>query len=348
MKILIVKPSSLGDVIHALPTVNLLRRHFFHAKISWLINDSLADILNESPVVDEVIPFQRKRWGQPHRLGEFFGLLRELRARKFDLVVDLQGLLRSGIITRATGAKQRVGLSDAREGAKHFYTETVKIPTPRLHAVDRYLLAAQHLNAGREPIQFPLGHPATARVAVDKLVGGEGRFIALNPSARWASKLWGEASFGALAASVAGEFPDTKIVFVGGGDDCARVESVARASRLRPEQIINAAGRTSLSELTELLRRCAALVTNDSGPMHIAAAVGTPVVALFGATDPALTGPYSHGGIHHKIVRSGVACSPCLKPHCHHTPRMECMTKIEPPQVLRELQSALKGHHAAQ
>jgi lipopolysaccharide heptosyltransferase I len=347
VKILIVKPSSLGDVIHALPTVNLLRRHFFHAKISWLINDTFADILSECPVVDEVIPFRRKRWGQPHRVGEFIGFLRELRGRKYDLVVDLQGLFRSGIVTRATGAKQRVGLSDAREGAKHFYTETVKIPTPHMHAVDRYLLAAQHLNAGREPVQFPLGHPKPAQEAVDKLLGGDARFIAVNPTARWASKLWGEQSFAELASIVVKEFPETKVIFIGGNEDRARVESVARASRLRDDQFINAAGRTSLSELTELLRRCAALVTNDSGPMHIAAAVGTPVVALFGATDPALTGPYLHGGIHHKVLRSGIPCSPCLKPHCHHKPRMECMTKITPNEVMKELHSALKGHHVA-
>jgi len=348
VKILIVKPSSLGDVIHALPTVNLLRRHFFHAKISWLINDALADILNECPLVDEVISFRRRRWGQPQRVGEFIGFLSDLRHRQFDLVVDLQGLLRSGAITRMTGAKRRVGLSDAREGARHFYNDIVKIPTPHMHAVDRYLLASQHLNAGREPVQFPLGHPKAARDAVDQLLGGDGRFIAVNPSARWESKLWAEKSFGELAALVVKEFPETKLIFIGGAEDRARVESVAQASRLLPDQFINAAGRTSLSELTELLRRCAALVTNDSGPMHIAAAVDTPVVALFGATDPALTGPYSHGGIHHKVLRSGIPCSPCLKPRCHHTPRMECMTKIEPQQVLRELQSALKTHHVAQ
>jgi lipopolysaccharide heptosyltransferase I len=347
VKILVVKPSSLGDVIHALPTVSLLRRRFFHAKISWLIKDALADILNECPVVDEVILFQRKRWGRARHSSEFIGFLRELRRRQFDLVVDLQGLWRSGLITGATGAKRRIGLSDARECARHWYTETVKIPTPRMHAVDRCLLAAQHLDAGREPIQFPLGRPKAARDFVDRLLGSEGPFIGLNPCARWHSKLWGNDSYAALAAELTRQMPEAKIVFVGGVEDRQRIASVARASGAPSDRFIDAAGRTSLSELTELLRRCAAVVTNDSGPMHIAAAVGTPVIALFGATDPALTGPYSHGGIQHKVLRAVVPCSPCLKPRCHHTPRMECMTRIEPSRVFTELQSMLREHHAA-
>jgi lipopolysaccharide heptosyltransferase II len=302
--------------------------------------------------VDEVIPFRRKRWGQLRHQGEFLGFLRELRRRKFDLVVDLQGLFRSGLITAAAGAPRRIGLSDAREGARLFYTEQVRVPSARVHAVDRYLLAAQHLDAGREPVQFPLGRPKSALAAVDKLlqehsITDKTRLVAFNPSARWQSKLWPEEKFAELAELAANEISDSTIVFIGNAEERIRVESVARASRLRPDRFLNTAGRTSLSELTELLRRCAVLVTNDSGPMHIAAAIGTPIVALFGATDPALTGPYSHGGVRHKILRSGISCSPCLKPHCRHTPRMECMTLIEPRKVLNEVFEALNQRHAA-
>src|SRR5689334_8377199 len=122
MRLLIVKPSSLGDVVHALPTVARLRRRFPEARISWLINDTLVSLLRGCPVVDDVIPFSRQEFGRWTRAPATLRFLRQLRARQFDLVVDLQGLLRSGIITRATGARRRLGLADAREGARLFYT----------------------------------------------------------------------------------------------------------------------------------------------------------------------------------------------------------------------------------
>jgi heptosyltransferase-1 len=296
----------------------------------------------------------RREWSKPAHWPGFLKFLGDLRQRRFDLVVDLQGLFRSGLITGATGARRRVGLSDAREGARLFYTECVRITARRMHAVDRYLLAAQHLDAGREPIQFPLGHPKAVRERIDKLFQGNSvddgaNLVAVNPGARWASKLWPADRFAALAGAVMEEIPNARIVLVGGPQEREKAESIMAAmtrTETKPPPV-NAAGWTSLSELTEILRRCAVLVTNDSGPMHIAAAVGTPVVALFGATDPAMTGPYPCGGVPHKVLRSGISCSPCLKPHCHHTPRMECMTLIEPTNVLAEVIQILRHHHSA-
>ncbi|HUK83093.1 MAG TPA: glycosyltransferase family 9 protein [Verrucomicrobiae bacterium] len=302
MRILIIKPSSLGDVVHALPTVTRIRKKFPDAHIAWLINTELASLLKNCPVINQRIEFHRLNYS---RLP---ALLWRLRRERFDIVVDLQGLLRSGMMTWATRAPRRIGLSDAREGARSFYNEIVSVP--RTHAVDRYLLAADHLGCDTGPVEFPLGIAPPFR----------DRLIAINPSARWLTKLWGDGRFTELVRRL----PHARVVLTGSAGERTRIERIALGCR-------NLAGGTDLFELAELYARCCVVIANDSGPMHIAAAVGTPVVAIFGPTDPALTGPY---GKQHVVLRSGIACSPCLKEHCTHIPRMECMSLVTVDQVL--------------
>ena len=273
MRILIVKPSSLGDVIHALPTVNLIRQKFPEAHIAWLINSELSSLLKHCPVINDRIEFHRRD------SGTWWPMLRRLRQERFDLVVDLQGLLRSGFFTFATGAARRVGLSDAREGARVFYNEVVNVP--RIHAIDRYLLAAQHLGCPEGLVVFSLG------------VGDRKRdgLIALNPLARWETKVWGDENFSALLERL----PVERVVLIGSARERDRIESINRG-RAR-----NLADQLDLFALAELYRQCAVVISNDTGPMHLAAAVGTPVIALFGPTDPALVGPYGTG---HVVIRS--------------------------------------------
>jgi lipopolysaccharide heptosyltransferase I len=322
MRILIVKPSSLGDVVHALPTVARIRKKFPDAHIAWLVNDNLVPLLERTPVINEIIPFYRQQ------LTKFPIHLKQLRAGKFDLVVDLQGLLRSGVMTFATLAPRRVGLSDAREGARMFYNETVAVP--RIHAVDRYLLAATHLGCTDTAIEFPLGIPPISNLKsqISNLP------IAINPSARWTTKLWSDDKFAELIRRL----PRERVILTGSANDRDRIEKILGGTRgacAEPRSVAsdapcNLAGKTGLLQLAELYSRCALVITNDSGPMHIAAAVGTPVVAIFGPTDPTLTGPY---GKQHTIVRAGANCSPCLKKRCNHRPPMECMDKITVEQV---------------
>ena len=318
-RILIIKPSSLGDVVHALPTVNLIRRRFSDAHISWLINDSLVSLLKNCPIIDETIVFPRHDWAELPRL------VRQLRRGRFDLVVDLQGLLRSGLMTWTTLARRRVGLSDAREGARFFYNEVVKVHCT--HAVERYLCAARHLGCGDGPTEFPLGSSDADRKHVDELLSAlrsplsaPRSFMAINPSARWPTKLWGDEKFAALIQ----QLPRERVVLTGAAADVPRANQMCSGC-------INIAGKTNLAQLAELFRRCAVVISNDSGPMHIAAAVGTPVVAIFGPTDPELTSPY---GKQQVVLRAGIPCSPCMKDHCTHTPRMECMTLVTVEQVL--------------
>jgi lipopolysaccharide heptosyltransferase I len=309
MRILIIKPSSLGDVVHALPTVNLIRRRFPDAHISWVINDTLAPLLKNCPIIDEIIPFERWRFGSLAQLPRLAGFLRTLRRRQFDVIVDLQGLLRSGIISWVTWAPRRIGLSDAREGARLFYNEIVEVP--HTHAVDRYLLAARHLGCDSAPVEFPLG--------VSAQIKSEG-LIAVNPSARWTTKLWGSDKFAELLERLSRE----RVVLTGSAPEREEIGNIAHGCR-------NLAGQTDLFQLAELYRRCAVVITNDSGPMHVAAAVGTPVVAIFGPTDPALTGPY---GGQHAVLRAGIPCSPCFKDHCANKVHMECMKLVTVQQVL--------------
>lgn len=303
MRILIIKPSSLGDVVHALPAVNLIRRRFPDAHISWLIRDSLESLLKNCPLINERIKFPR------HDYARFPVLLWRLRRARFDVVIDLQGLFRSGVMAGATRAPRRIVLADAREGARWFYNEIV--PVQRAHAVERYLLAAKHLGCETTPIEFPLGVPARAET--------EG-LIAVNPSSRWKTKLWGDDKFAELVQRL----PSKRVVLTGSVADRLRCDFIAQGRR-------NVAGGTDLFELAELYSRCSVVITNDSGPMHVAAAVGTPVVAIFGPTDPTLTGPF---GKQHVVLRSGIPCSPCMKDYCTHTPRMECMQKVTVEQVL--------------
>jgi lipopolysaccharide heptosyltransferase I len=306
-RILIVKPSSLGDVVHALPAVNLVRTQYPRAHIAWLINPEFKTILHRNPVIDSVIEFPRRN---PAALPS---LIRHLRRAQFDTVIDLQGLLRSGLLAFATGAHRRIGMSDSREGARLFHNEIV--PVARCHAVDRYLAVAQHLGCPTSPVLFPLGIDLPAR---------KENWIAVNPSARWATKLWGDDRFAELVKRL----PRNRVVLTGSQADRARIDRIAHGCR-------NLAGQTTLLELADLYARCAVVVTNDTGPMHIAAAVGTPVVAIFGPTDPDLTGPY---GTRHTVLRTGIPCSPCFRDRCRHVPHMECMSAISVDQVIDAIQ----------
>ena len=306
-RILILKPSSLGDVIHALPTVHRIRQRYPQAHLAWLVNTAFISLLKHCPIIDEIIPFPR------HEYRRLPGLIRRLRRARYDVVVDLQGLLRSGLLAALAGAPRRIGLSDAREGAGFFHNEIIAVP--RIHAVDRYLRAAVHLGGEAGPVEFPLG-----------LAPGSGSagYLAIHASARWPTKLWGDDKFAELIR----QLPQERIILTGSAAEAERIGRLAQGAR-------NLAGQTDLFELAEWYRRCAVVVTNDSGPMHLAAAVGTPVVAIFGPTHPALTGPYGSG---HTVLRAALPCAPCFNGRCTNPDSMACMKAIRVAEVLAAVQ----------
>jgi lipopolysaccharide heptosyltransferase II len=275
--------------------------------------------------------------------------IRAVRAGRFDVVVDLQGLLRSAVLGGMSGAPVRIGFANGREGSPWFYTDRIPVPAASIHAVDRYLLIARALGAEPDkpgPSAFPLPHDAGAEAKMDALLAAVDVqmgtvLVALNPSARWPTKRWPAESFAAVGDRLQQQV-GVRVVVVGGAEDRPVVEAMMRAMRTAP---IDLAGKTTMKELIALLRRLQLFITNDSGPMHLAAAVGTPVIVLFGPTDPARTGPYGDG---HTILRSGIPCSPCFSRRCMNAVTMECMTAIHPQQVIESATKLLKGEELCQ
>jgi heptosyltransferase I len=324
VKILVVKPSSLGDIIHALPTVRILRHAFSQADIAWLVNDGFAPLLEGCPVINRIIPFARRRYATLDGCVELGHFVKSLRRERFDWVIDLQGLLRSSLITLFSGARRRTGLSDAREGATSFYNDLVKIPPLHLHAVDRYLMLPRQLGLEVDRVEFPLApDPRGPKAARESL-------ILINPGARWLTKRWPAPRFSELVACLAARWPDHRIAIIGSADERLGCEAIAKAAHA-PVEVL--AGRTTLPQLMDLMRRARLLVSNDSGPMHLAVAVGTPVVGIFGPTNPRLTGPYPASV--HAVLYAAKPCSPCLKGVCKPPVKeMECMTAIGVTEVV--------------
>ncbi|MDH5510028.1 MAG: glycosyltransferase family 9 protein [Nitrospinota bacterium] len=320
---LIIKPSSFGDVIHALPVARAIKLAAPHVKVDWVISDSLTDLVAMFPYVDTFIPFKRARWTKwwrPSVLADIVAQVREARKKEYGAVIDLQGLLRSGLMTLACRAKVKVGFSTAREGAWLFYNDNIPVTPEAVHAVDRYMSALKALgienNAG---VKYDLVESEEDKAWAESDLPTE-PFVAINPNARWAAKRWPLARFGHLCRELQKKM-GYRIVIIGGLDDMA---DGARLALLAGDWARDLTGKTSPGRLAALLRRAKALFTNDSGPLHLAVAVGTPSVSFFGPTDPAKTGPYGPG---HIVLRSGRECSPCFKKTCPYN--HECMADIQ-------------------
>ncbi len=332
-RIALIKPSALGDIVHALPVLTALRRRYPAAHIAWVVNAAYEPLLRGHPDLDETLPFDRAagRRGLRSAAAAWAGFVRELRRRRFDLVVDLQGLFRSGVMARAAGAARRVGLDSAREGAGWFCTDIVRVPGP-MHAVDRYWLIAEALGAGAGPKEFRLpAFEAEAPWADEVLRGCPRPWMAVGVGARWLTKRWPPEHFAALLARAQSAFGGTA-VFVGGSEDTP----LALAARQRlggPGVVLT--GRTDLPQLAALLARADLMLANDTGPLHLAAALGRPVVAPYTCTRASLTGPYGAG---HGAVETRVACAGSLLRRC---PRMDCMGELTPDRLWPALREVL-------
>jgi heptosyltransferase-1 len=330
-RILIIKPSAIGDVVHTLPILNLLRKRWPAAHISWLVTPACAGILEGHPQLDEVILFERRRWAtwwrRPSRWLELRRFTRELRGRRFDLVLDLQGLFRSGWMARKTRAGVRVGFSNARELAWAFYTHRVPIETLEKHAIDRYLELARFIGCGGQ-VEYVFGHGEQDHAAVEGLVGAAlPRYAVLAPGTNWPTKRWPIERFAALPAMLRERFGLESVV-VGGPSEADLGVQIPGA--------VNLAGKTSLRQLCALIERAAVVISNDSGPMHIAAALGRPLVAMFGPTNPTRTGPYARGDA---VLRLEIPCSPCYRRRCSH---QSCLRWLGLEPVLTAIETQLR------
>jgi len=343
-RILIIKPSSLGDIVHALPVLAGLRAAYPHAHIAWLAGSSFADFLAGHPMLNEVIPFDRRRYGRMLQSGriftEFLRFVGQLRKRRFDLVIDLQGLVRSGFLAWASGARRRIGFARAREFAWAFYSHRVHCPRSDRHAVDKNLRLAEALGLDVRSAAFPLGLrdeelAAVRTLLVDSAGCPLNRFVAVVPGARWDSKRWQPECLAELIDRMRqGDLPP--VVLLGAASDRTFTDGVLAHCR---SPVVDLVGRTSLRQLAAVLAQAELVVCHDSGPMHIAAALGKPLVAIFGPTNPARTGPYSPSA---RIVALPLKCAPCYRRQCplgHH----DCMRKLGVDEVLTAVQALGKS-----
>ena len=341
MNILIVKLSAIGDVIHTLPSLTALRRLYPEAHITWVVEEAAADLVSHHPYLDEVLISRRKSWIRDIKAGKFQSTWREvrsflarLRSRRYDLVIDFHGLFKSSAVVFLSGGKRKLGYDSWQELSGLFLNE--KIPEDMSkHAVDRYLDFPRYLGAKIDQVEFILpltpGTKTKASRLLDQYHLSEKKYIAINPIAFWETKLWDNAKFACLADWIK-EKLNLDVAFTG-SDKADAADILSRMTR----EGINLGGETSLLTLAEIYQRACAVITTDSGPMHLAAAVGTPVIALFGPTDPARTGPYGTG---HTIIRADLSCSPCLKKKC---PTRQCMEDIMPEQVFAALEKIMQG-----
>jgi len=335
-RILLIKPSSPGDIIHALPVLHGLRARYPGAHIAWLVATPFVDLVAADPALSELIPFDRKRFG---RLGrswsvsvDFARFVRELAERKFDLVVDLQGLFRSGFLSLASGAGARLGFGDARECAWIFYSHRLRCGRGDVHAADKNAMLARRLGIDLCRMDFSIALTDDDRRVAEGLISEAGaagsRFAVLVPATRWETKCWAAERFGATAAGLLLD-AGMRSILVGGRDDVAAGETAARASG---GAAMNACGRTTLRQLAAVIERAAIVITGDSTPMHVAAALGRPLVAIFGPTNPARTGPY---GQLNDVLRLPLDCSPCYLKMLRQCPRGHaCMVDMSVDRVV--------------
>ena len=293
MKILILKPSSLGDVIQALPVLRLLKRHWPDSEIFWWIDSALAPLLEGDPDLAGVVRFERKRWRSPWHWPEMLRSIRRLRAAEFDLVVDLQCL--------AHAVDWYLSVLPPLDVPLH--KSFVWLPErPKIADAVKHKWPGVFVSNSKSEIQNP-------------------KLIALLPGARWHNKRWPIEHFAEIARQIAKEFPAASIAI------CVPWPAVSPIAG----HCLNLCGQTSLPEMIEWLRRCDLVITNDTGPMHAAAALGRPLVALFGPTEPRRTGPY---GQLENVLHLDFPCAPCLKARCHFPMPEECLRALSPAQVL--------------
>jgi len=317
--ILIIKPSSLGDIVRTLPILHFLRRRYPNAQISWLIRTEFADLLTFQPELDKIITFDRGHFGKmvwnPEAGRDFVCFLRRLHQMRFDIVLDMQGLFRSGFLTFATGAPVRMGFARARELAWLFYTHKVKTPTKQEHVVTSYQRFARTLEPQNKEENMPFNisiNQDSQKTARDKLqqagFNKEKKYVVLLPGGTESAKRWQTDKFAALAQQLYKRY-DTAIIVLGAGavEKSLAEEIVQKARQVcngktnqagtenkHPGsiEIINMVGLTDLNEMLAILNEAALVIGNDSGPLHIAAALGVPLVGLYGPTNPVVVGPY--------------------------------------------------------
>ncbi len=329
-RVLIMKPSSLGDIVHTIPVVQALKRQLPSVHISWFVLEEYKPLVDLLVDVDESVAFRRHGfkddpWGY---VNSQVRTVIKLRSCRFDWVLDFQGLFRSGFFSYLSGAPKRFGFRWKNEPNTFFYNIRTKVDKGE-HALVRTIKLAEGLGIRVIPEDL------VARFKSHRLRRFDlpaGRNIVFCPGGRWTTKRWPAKNYAELAQFVI-EKLGMNVIVVG-----SRVESYLGdvVERKAEKGVVNLAGKTSLKDLPYILDKAEAVVTNDSGPMHLAAALGKKVFALFGPTDPSRTGPY---GEEHVVFKADIDCRPCFKKVCDRD--MECMKDITVEKVAETLRQVM-------
>ena len=337
--ILVVKLSAIGDVIHALPVSYAIKEQYPEAHLTWVVEQAAYAILADNPCIDELILFEKAKFrsigGFLREIGPF---RRRLRAHRYDASLDLQGLFKSAAIAWNAGAKLRIGTANMREGA-HLVSRPVRGAHAEGHIVERYLDVARALGCRVGEVRFPVSVSDRDRMAADTLLAREGvqegrPFVAFAVGANWPNKRWPVEHFAALAGRLyhAHYVP----VLVGGGRlDATLAEDILRASEIPP---VNLVGRTNLKQLAHVFTRAALVLGGDTGPVHLAAGLGTPTVMLMGPTDANRNGPY---GQLQNAIEVDRSCRGCWKRACPKG--LDCLAAITPDAVAAKIGAVLRS-----
>jgi lipopolysaccharide heptosyltransferase I len=364
-RILLIKPSALGDVVHTLPVLVKLRARYPDARIDWLITPENADLVSHHPDLSSTILFPRKAYSHFGRdwsatVG-LFRMFSAIRRNRYDLVVDLHGQFRSAVFTLVSGAAVRVGFdrprgrteaegtgrppgapgrhgwTGAREGSWIAYTHRIPIPTLDVHAVDRYLWLAPLLGLDDRPPDFRIHLPPQATRTIEELLRSHRLarkpLAVLVPGTIWETKHWHVEGFAQVARHLIES--GQEVVVAGTNPDRPRSQAIIAAC----PGVHDLSGQTTVAGLVALIRRAAICVTNDSGSMHVAVAVGSPVVSVFGPTNPVWIGPY---GRSHAVVRADVPCAPCYLRALRDCPNKHiCMQNVTAAMVIERVERVL-------
>ncbi|MDO4179479.1 MAG: lipopolysaccharide heptosyltransferase I [Phascolarctobacterium sp.] len=332
--ILLIKMSSLGDILHTLPFVAALRELYPHARISWLVHPQFAGFVPDAPVIDEVLYFDKvkfKKMSLSEKLTYYSEMKELLHSKHFDLVIDMQGLFKSAVLAAISGCDNRIGYCEMREGSG-FVSKAITGSHFKDHVIERYLDVARYLGAKIESlddIKFPMPDLTKETASVkEKLAskGLDGDYMVIVPGARWKTKEWPIEHYAELAKKIAttGMF----IVLAGGPDDASKGQRIKDLAG--SEKVIDMTGQTSLRELAALIKNCQVYISADTGPLHFAAALKKPLVAMYGPTLADRTGPY--GSDKSTVLLSPAKCRGCLKKACND---WHCMHDISPEEVFQ-------------
>jgi len=373
-RILLIKPSALGDVVHTLPVLVKLRARYPRARIDWLITPENAEVVRYHPALSNVVLFARRDFSKRGRrwraFVSFFDLLKQIRSAKYELIIDMHGQVRSAFFALISGAWVRIGFDrpvkrgltvsaehdlknipshgwrGAREGSWIAYTHRIPIPTLDVHAIDRYLWVAPLLGLDDNPPDLTIHLSPQATNKVNRLLAEHGvpaskPLVVLVPGTIWETKHWTIEGF----AGVARQFLQDgfAVALAGTTRDQQRCRQIAAAA----PGTCDLSGKTTPADLAALIRRAEVAVTNDSGSMHVAASLGKPMVSVFGPTNPVHIGPYERP---ESVVRVDLPCSPCNYRRLSQCPfDHACMKQVTSAMVVervRKILSTAKSHPA--